>query len=79
MTPPIDPDVVKLLFWSTCLMILCAHVAAVREAWPVAAAKHPRKGWRFVLSLIAREQLYYAKRVPLLIVMVISSVVIAAV
>ena len=44
-----------------------ANYRSITEAWSQASARHRWKDWRFVLSLLGREQIAYAKRLPMLL------------
>ena len=61
------------------LAMMWANYRSVTEAWGQAAALHPRKNVRFFASFIAREQLAYAKRIPMLLVILIASCALAVV
>ena len=57
-----------LAMWVVVGAAMCwANYRSFTEAWAQASARNERKNWRFYLSFFGREQVAYAKRMPMLL------------
>ena len=66
------------LMWAVCgVAMVWANYRSITEAWAQASARHEKKTWRFVLSLLGREQVAYAKRMPMLLAVLLACCVAA--
>jgi hypothetical protein len=60
----------------TLIVIAAAHVHSARQAWSEMRQRELPTRWRRALSYVARHELHYAKRVPLLIFFVVVAVIV---
>lgn len=64
--------VTVIAMWAVCgLAMGWANYHSIREAWIQASARNERKTWRFLLSFVGREQVAYAKRIPVLLLILL--------
>jgi hypothetical protein len=64
-----------LLTAMTVTVVTSAHWHSAAAAWAEVRARQFPSRWRRVLSYVLRHQFHYARRVPMLIVFVLASVV----
>ncbi len=64
---------IYLLVGMTLTVIAASHFHSAREAWTGMQARELVSRWRQVLSYLGRHEVAYAKRVPMMILFVITS------
>ena len=65
------------IYLTAAAAILIAHVHSFREALQtVRTAGRRWPSWGFVVALVAQHELNYAKRVPMLVLLVITTVIV---
>ena len=75
----LNPIMIYLLWSIAGLAMAWANYKSVTEAWGQAATLHPRKNLAFLISFLAREQVAYAKRIPILLAVLVASCAVAVV
>lgn len=75
----LNPITVDAMWAVAIASVLCASFTSITEAWREASAAHPRKTLAFALSFIAREQLAYARQIPMLLGMLLVTCVIVVI
>ncbi len=67
MTTHLNPLTIVIM-WVICGAAMgWANYRSFTEAWAQASARNERKNWPFFLSFIGREQVAYAKRLSMLL------------
>ena len=75
----LHPYTVYALWGVAGVAMAWANYRSVTQAWAQASALHPRKNVRFFASFVAREQLAYAKKIPILLAILVASCAVAVI